>query len=256
MSFRFRDSTLKYNSLQRQMLDINSKIESGDCATDTVILNTNKTCTVNFESTTTPEVPPVTPPITPPVQPPVIPPVTPPVTPPPVTPSVQPPVTPPEHLQSRRRDRSGESQSYTLSGCNQWSRTGKVSGNGISCGDSGHWQCNQSFKSHTQVTLSAQPTTGSIFPSWSGSCEGKSAIVTVNMIEHKQCVARFELLATQPEKEDDVWVITARVMVIPTFLAMHVARSSAISTGKLKLIQPVISQMASSPSHSPTRVGL
>ncbi len=53
------------------------------------------------------------------------------------------------------------------------------------------------------MMFSAQPAAGSTFLGWSGHCEGKTAITVINMTEHKQCVARFELLATEPEKEDD-----------------------------------------------------
>jgi hypothetical protein len=181
------------------------KAWSGDCTTNSIVLNTDKTCTANFELLSTTEKPPVEPetPVTPgtPTVPSVVqPPVVPPVIQPPV---VQPPVTPPTTNPGETEGSQEQSIFYTLSVSTSGKGSGKISGSGINCGDGGNGQCNQTVDAHTQMTLSAQPLSGSIFLGWSGSCEGKTALVSLNMIEHKQCVARFELLATQPEKEDD-----------------------------------------------------
>lgn len=65
---------------------------------------------------------------------------------------------------------------------------GTVSGTGITCGGT----CSGSYTSGTTVTLSAGPTTGSIFTGWSGACSGTSTC-TIPMTAARSVTANFTL---------------------------------------------------------------
>lgn len=177
------------------------KTWTGDCATGSVILNANKTCTANFEAITTPVIP--TDPSTPtdPTQP---------IDPKPVDPSkpttptqpVEPnqPNTPTTPTVPTTPETPTTGTDYTISVTTTGKGAGKVNSSEITCQNQ---QCSQTVAANSQITLVAQPVAGSTFLGWSGSCSGKTAIITVNITEHKQCIARFEPLASELEKEDD-----------------------------------------------------
>ena len=75
-------------------------------------------------------------------------------------------------------------------------KTGEGSGTvtsapaGINCGDT----CSASFDEDTQVTLTASPSAGSVFASWSGDCSpcGTSSTCTITMDADKSCTAQFQ----------------------------------------------------------------
>ena len=53
--------------------------------------------------------------------------------------------------------------------------------------------CEQTYTSGTLVTLSAEPSSGSIFTGWSDACTGTKSSTTITMDEPKNCVAHFDL---------------------------------------------------------------
>ncbi len=69
---------------------------------------------------------------------------------------------------------------------------GQVTGNGITCGT----DCTEDLAPNTQVTLTATPTSSTIFQSWTGDCTGTTSPLTVTMDKAKTCGATFEPLPT------------------------------------------------------------
>ena len=66
---------------------------------------------------------------------------------------------------------------------------GTVTGNGIFCPA----DCNETYEEGTSVTLTATPSDGYQFSSWSEDCEGcKDATCTITMNFNKSCTANFE----------------------------------------------------------------
>ena len=60
---------------------------------------------------------------------------------------------------------------------------------GISCGST----CTHDYPTGTEVTLSADPSAGSIFSRWSGDCGGNASTVTFTMDTSRECKAIFDL---------------------------------------------------------------
>ncbi len=58
---------------------------------------------------------------------------------------------------------------------------------GINCGTT----CTANFNSGTQVTLTAQPDTNSVFSSWSGDCSGTGSCI-VSMTQNRSATATFD----------------------------------------------------------------
>ena len=79
---------------------------------------------------------------------------------------------------------SGFTLSVSVSG------SGTVSGGGISCGSQGS-VCSVVPAANTNVTLSAQPDSGSTFSGWGGACSGTSTTCTVSMTAAKSVSATF-----------------------------------------------------------------
>ena len=74
-----------------------------------------------------------------------------------------------------------------------------VSSSGINCGST----CSAEFAKNSNVTLSAVPTSGSVFTDWSGDCNfldsGSNVNGGVNMNSNKTCTATFSLMAPGPD---------------------------------------------------------
>jgi hypothetical protein len=77
---------------------------------------------------------------------------------------------------------------YTLSVSRSGSGSGTVTSNpsGINCGST----CSKSFSSGTNVTLMANPSSGSTFGGWSGACSG-SGSCNVSMSQSRNVTANF-----------------------------------------------------------------
>ncbi|MCW8965751.1 MAG: hypothetical protein OQK82_03560, partial [Candidatus Pacearchaeota archaeon] len=81
---------------------------------------------------------------------------------------------------------SSTSEDYLLIVSKSGSGTVTSSPSGINCGS----YCAQSYSSATSVTLTANPSTGYTFSSWSGACSG-SGTCTVSMTSSKNVTANF-----------------------------------------------------------------
>ena len=68
--------------------------------------------------------------------------------------------------------------------------SGTVTGGGINCGGS----CSLTVSDGTSVTLTATPSTGSVFAGWSGCDSSNGSTCTVNMNQNKNVTAAFEAL--------------------------------------------------------------
>jgi hypothetical protein len=69
---------------------------------------------------------------------------------------------------------------------------------GINCGAN----CNATYASATDVTLTAQATGGSVFLGWEGDVTSNSATVTVPVNQYRSMRAKFDLTTTIPEISD------------------------------------------------------
>jgi Leucine-rich repeat (LRR) protein len=65
--------------------------------------------------------------------------------------------------------------------------SGKVTGEGIDCGD----DCTENHPLNTQVTLTAIAEAGFEFTVWGGDCSGTEPTITFSMDAHKNCLAHF-----------------------------------------------------------------
>ena len=63
---------------------------------------------------------------------------------------------------------------------------------GIDCGE----DCSNLYGHGTQVTLTANAATGSIFRGWGGACSGANPAAQVTMTEARTCTARFDIVLT------------------------------------------------------------
>jgi hypothetical protein len=81
---------------------------------------------------------------------------------------------------------------HTLSVTKTSGGSGTVTSNpaGINCGG----DCQQSYASGTEVTLTAAPAADSTFAGWGGACSGTGTTCTVTMDESRSVTAAFDLL--------------------------------------------------------------
>ena len=68
--------------------------------------------------------------------------------------------------------------------------SGTVTGGGLTCG-AGGTTCSTTLSAGTNVTLTAQPTTGQTFQSWGGACSGSSRTCSLTMSAARSVSATF-----------------------------------------------------------------
>jgi hypothetical protein len=68
--------------------------------------------------------------------------------------------------------------------------SGTVTGGGLNCGDGGT-NCSATLSSGTNVTLTAEPSSGQTFQSWGGACTGSSRTCSLTMSAARNVTATF-----------------------------------------------------------------